>query len=140
MINLCRKSYMKKIKKILLVDDDPIQILINTKLLKRLELSDEINVAENGQIAFEKYISNTDNLPEVIFLDINMPLLNGWEFLNILSPKILFQQPIIYMLTSSISPEDITKSEEHAMVKDYITKPLSMSKLEAIKKEILESI
>ncbi|MGB0390861.1 MAG: response regulator [Salibacteraceae bacterium] len=130
---------MDKVKKILLVDDDPIQILINSKLLKRLELSNEILIAENGQVAFDNHISETDSIPEVIFLDINMPVLNGWEFLNALSTKITTEKPFIYMLSSSISPDDMLKSEEHPMVTEYVTKPLSMDKLESIKKKVLSS-
>ena len=128
---------MQKIQKILLVDDDPIQNLINTKLLKRLDISEEIQVAINGRSAFEEYISKNEDLPELIFLDINMPIMNGWEFLDLLGLEGFTRFPKIYMLTSSISPDDIQKSQAHPMVENYITKPLSLSKLENLKEEFV---
>lgn len=128
-----------KFQKILLVDDDPIQNLINSKLLNRLDISNEIQVAINGRSAFDKFISTEEELPEIIFLDINMPIMNGWEFLDQLELKKFPSIPKIYMLTSSISPDDIKKSDDHPLVENYITKPLSLAKLEALKKELLES-
>lgn len=128
---------MEKFNRILLIDDDPIQNLINTKLLNRLEFSEQIDVAINGKEALEDYISKIDILPEVIFLDINMPIMNGWEFLEVLDGHDWTEYPKIYMLTSSISPEDIQKSENHPMVDNYITKPLSIDKLSKLKEELL---
>jgi CheY-like chemotaxis protein len=128
---------MSKFKKILLVDDDPIQNLINTKLLRRAEISEEIDVAVNGKLAFDQYMNGNEELPELIFLDINMPIMNGWEFLDLLDLKGYESMPIIYMLTSSISPSDIEKSENHPMVTNYITKPLSLDKLKELKAELL---
>ncbi|MBD80155.1 MAG: response regulator [Crocinitomicaceae bacterium] len=131
---------MNKIQKILLIDDDPIQNLINTKLLKRLDISEEVLVAINGRAAFEMFLANEEELPELIFLDINMPIMNGWEFLDLLDGRINFKFPRIFMLTSSISPDDIKKSEDHPMVTNYITKPLSLAKLQRIKDEITASL
>lgn len=129
---------MAKLKRILLVDDDPIQNLINTKLLKRLEFSEETSVAMNGKDAFDEYLMDGDNLPEIIFLDINMPILNGWEFLDLLNSHDLNKLPKIYMLTSSISPEDVNKSENHPLVTGYFTKPLSLDKLSELKNSLLQ--
>jgi len=86
--------------------------------------------------AFDSYLSGIDELPELIFLDINMPIMNGWEFLELLTGRGANKTPKIYMLTSSISPDDIKKSEDHPMVTNYITKPLSLAKLQSIKDEI----
>ncbi|MCB0480345.1 MAG: response regulator [Flavobacteriales bacterium] len=127
---------MNKLKRILLIDDDPIQNLINTKLLKRLEFSEEIHISVNGREALEDYISKHDAPPDIIFLDINMPIMNGWEFLDLLVNKGWEKFPKIYMLTSSISPEDIQKSEDHPMVESYFTKPLSIDKLSKLKDSI----
>lgn len=127
---------MKKYNRILLIDDDPIQNLINTKLLSKLEVTDHIQVAKNGVEAFDRYLESTLDLPDIIFLDINMPIMNGWQFLDSLSLKKLGILPRIFMLTSSISPEDIKKSINHQMVENYITKPLSINKLKFLKKDL----
>lgn len=92
----------------------------------------------NGKDAFDEYLMDGDNLPEIIFLDINMPILNGWEFLDLLNSHDLNKLPKIYMLTSSISPEDVNKSENHPLVTGYFTKPLSLDKLSELKNSLLQ--
>ncbi len=129
---------MKNFKRILLIDDDPIQNLINTKLLNRIEFSERIDVAINGRLARDEYLLIDDPLPEIIFLDINMPIMNGWEFLDLLKDMELPHLPDVYMLTSSISPEDIKQSDDHPMVKGYITKPLNLDKLIEIKDQFFD--
>ena len=94
----------------------------------------------NGKDALEKYIEKASTPPQVIFLDINMPIMNGWDFLDILNKKGWDRLPKIYMLTSSISPEDIQKSEAHPMVDNYITKPLNLEKLGALKTNLLQKL
>lgn len=121
------------IKRILLIDDDPIQNLINSKMIQKIEVTDDLVVAENGKEAFQKYLTNGQVVPEVIFLDINMPVMDGWEFLDYLNLEKNELQPHIYMLTSSVSPEDIERSESNHLVKGFITKPLSLEKLKFLK-------
>jgi CheY-like chemotaxis protein len=131
---------MDKFNRILLIDDDPIQNLINTKLMRRLDMCDRIDVAVNGKAAFEEYLGDQRPDYDIIFLDINMPIMNGWEFLDVLKEKGFEDLPRIYMLTSSISPDDIEKSQAHPMVENYITKPLNLQRLEDLKNKLLSEM
>ncbi len=116
------------IERILLIDDDPIQNLINSKMIKKMSSNTELIIAGNGQEALEKI--HQDALPlQIIFLDINMPIMDGWEFLESLSAKNNDNSLKIFMLTSSVSPDDIKRSQTHGLVQGFITKPLSMEKL-----------
>jgi CheY-like chemotaxis protein len=65
-----------------------------------------------------------------------MPLMGGWEFLDLLSQDYNDFKPRIFILTSSVSPDDISRSEKHGLVEGFITKPLTISKIEFLQKGI----
>ncbi len=126
---------MDKIKEVWIVDDDNMFRMFLKSILSKIEQFEEINSFENGSLAFEELQSrikkNTD-LPCIIFLDINMPLMNGWEFMEAFSSlKVNLKTPIeIYISSSSIAKEDIDNAKNDTNVKGFLTKPI---KLETIK-------
>lgn len=112
------------------IDDDVINNLLNERLLKKHFPSIVCKTFSDAEKAFEELDSNNDNLPDAIFLDINMPVMNGWDFLdNMLSKKLNL---IVYMLTSSIDPKDQEKALAYSSVKDFISKPLKEERLRKI--------
>jgi CheY-like chemotaxis protein len=131
---------MKPVKKIMLVEDDEIFVFITKKIIKKAEFDGELKVFGNGQDAIE-YLEGIahqeDLLPEVIFLDLAMPVLDGWGFLDeflILKPK-LVKKITIYIVSSSVSPHDIERSKKISLVSDFIVKPISKERfLEIIRK------
>jgi CheY-like chemotaxis protein len=123
-------------QRVLLIDDDPIQNMINSKLMMRSGFCEEVKVTTNGKEALELLISQKALLPDIIFLDINMPVISGWDFLELLSPDELGSLPRIFMLTSSISPDDIKRSENHPFVYAFLTKPLSIARLQELASEL----
>ncbi len=122
---------MKKINCVLLVDDDNINNFINERLLKKLNITHNVKVAMNGEEALDFLKSNAENLfPELILLDINMPVMDGFEFLQEYK-KTNFngkQQPYIIMLTTSTNPNDVDKVKK-SDVAGYINKPLTEPKI-----------
>jgi len=126
------------ISNVFLIDDDPIVNLIGKQTLRKAEFAETVNVYQQAQKALDeiKQIMKTDlsKIPDVIFLDINMPVMNGWEFLDEFKklPDAVKEKCKIFMLTSSIDPNDIKKSKTYDVVKNFITKPLTKEKLEML--------
>lgn len=125
---------MDKLKKVLLIDDDNINNFIVINKLNSLGLVDKIVSAENGQEAIDYILTciiENENLPELVFLDINMPIMDGWGFLDVFEKieKIHQHKITIYMVSSSVYKEDIEKSNNYSSVKMFISKPLTKEKL-----------
>jgi CheY-like chemotaxis protein len=126
---------MKVIENVIVVEDDPIASLIISKKLEKHARFIHCRAFANGKLSIE-YIQSAvkDNgiLPDLILLDINMPVMNGWEFLDAFQ-KVQKQKPIpVIMLTSSIDPQDIEKASTYKEVKGYFPKPLTNDSLEQI--------
>ena len=124
-------------KKIFLVDDDLIFRTAATVLIQQNIPGYEIVHFENGLEVYEKLITLAETmeyLPELMFLDINMPVMNGWELLEDLktSPPQIVQQMRIHILTSSIAPEDMNLSKSYNFINGYITKPLTERDLQIV--------
>lgn len=127
---------MAKFTDVLLVEDDPITIMVCERIIKMTFFAEKITSCENGKIAIDFLFSvrNKDTMPKIIFLDINMPVMNGWDFLEELD-RVIFdfkEVPRIYLLSSTVDPEDYTKARKYSLVRDFISKPLSKEALEKI--------
>jgi CheY-like chemotaxis protein len=128
---------MRKFSNVLLVEDDPITVMVCDRIIKMTAFSDNVSSCVNGKIALEHLNSLKDKgtgLPEIIFLDINMPIMNGWDFLEEFENiKTMFQElPRIYILSSTVDPEDYKKAKAFSLVESFISKPLSKESLETI--------
>jgi CheY-like chemotaxis protein len=125
---------MKPIKTIMIIDDDDLFVYLTKKTIEKTNLVEEIIVSENGKDAINYLTENAENpdlLPEIILLDLSMPIMDGWQFLDeyaAIESKIE-KNIIIYIVTSSISPEDINKAKSIECVTDLIIKPLTKDKL-----------
>jgi len=125
---------MNKIKILFFVDDDEVFTFLTTDIIEQTNLVDRIKIFENGLDAINFLKENKDTLeelPEIIFLDLSMPIMNGWQFLDEyrkLSPKI-GKKIMIYVFSSSISPDDIERAKTISEVADYIIKPINNDKL-----------
>ena len=117
----------KEIHTIFSIDDDQLQIMINKILIQKIDSKFNIFVFNNAQDALEKIILED---PQIIFLDLNMPVMNGWDFLDVLQRKNIKLD--VYILTSSVDPNDKKKAEKYENVKGFLTKPLSKETLEPI--------
>lgn len=122
-------QHKKIFNNICLIDDDSMQHWLNEKIIHSIDKAIEICSFSNAEIALNDLIAG-EIKPDVIFLDINMPLIDGWEFLEEISAKEI--QIPIYMLTSSIDSKDKEKAKKYSVDKGVLHKPL--------KQEILENI
>jgi len=118
---------------IALVDDDKIFQLTASRTIKSTQLSDRILQFENGEDALNFLKTNSGNseeLPDYIFLDINMPYVDGWMFLEDFAglKNKLAKNILIYMVSSSIDPRDVTRARQNPEVTQYIIKPVTREK------------
>jgi CheY-like chemotaxis protein len=125
---------MNRIKNIALIDDDDVFVFLTTKAINKTSLVDLIKVFDNGMEAlnfFEENKGNLEALPEIILLDLSMPIMDGWQFLEEytkLYPH-LGKKITIFICSSSISPDDVSRAKSISEVSDYILKPVTTEKL-----------
>lgn len=121
-------------KNIAIVDDDEIFVFLTKKVIERSNVVELIKIFNNGLEALNYFRENQNTpeaLPEIILLDLSMPIMDGWQFLdeyvklNIKPAKKL----TIYICSSSISPDDIERAKKISIVTDYLIKPVTKEKL-----------
>jgi CheY-like chemotaxis protein len=116
----------KKLNCIMLIDDDSEDNRFHQIIIEEMGITDKICFAQNGLEALE-YFSQDNPIPELIFLDINMPKMNGWEFLEEYSKLGVSQKArvIIMMLTTSLNPADKERAIKIQEITGFETKPLT---------------
>ena|ERR1044072_409596 len=122
---------------VLLIDDDAIYQFIACKTLESTGYINKIQVCSNGEEALnflKEHAANENELPDVIFLDINMPVMNGWEFLDVYQPlhRKLAKDIQLFLVTSSLNDQDKEFSTRYDCIQDYVVKPLAREKIEAL--------
>lgn len=123
----------QKLDCILLVDDDAITNEINKHYIDSSGVTNNIELATDGQFALNYFMKEEviSTPPDLVLLDINMPRMNGWEFVEEYQ-KLGYNNTTIVMLTSSINEGDLKKAEDSNVVSELITKPLDESKIDKI--------
>lgn len=124
-----------------LIDDDDIYHSITAMLLSRISRRVDFRGFSQGRAAMdelERYKSDPNNLPDLILLDINMPIMNGWEFLSEFSHvyNSLSKKPKISMMSSSSLEEDVNRALNDKNVNEFVTKPITIEKLEVLTAEL----
>lgn len=121
----------------LLIDDDSIFNFIHAKVIRQVDeeadIADFISSSEALSFIKERFISHKAE-PTLVFLDINMPEMNGFELLDALKelPAESVSKMSIYIITSSLNEKDIRKSKEYPILKGYIGKPLSFERVKEV--------
>ena len=122
-------------KTIYFIDDDPLVRLIAEKMINKVDNILTFVHCENGKIGLEKLKGYQGEFFDcIVLLDLNMPLLNGWEFLDRINSELLkdYQSISLYMLSSSIDKGDIEKAKQYSIVKKFYHKPLMINDINEI--------
>lgn len=124
-------------KEAYIIDDDRIYQYSFEKILSIVDAEIDCRIFQNGEEAYQhckNLINSQGSFPQIIFLDLNMPVMDGWDFLDELATldEKLLEHTNIYIVSSSIDEYDINKAKEYKMVEDYLVKPVSKAKLEEL--------
>ncbi len=129
---------------VMIVDDDALVFFLSTKLINAISIPTKLIQCTDGMEAisyFKDNIAVPDQLPDVVFLDLSMPIMDGWEFLDeyrtIMSD--LTKPNRLYVLSSSVSPHDMERAKQYDFVRDFIVKPLSRDLTTKILTEVANS-
>jgi CheY-like chemotaxis protein len=124
---------MQRVDTVCIVDDDPIYVFTTKQKLQVGKFCNNILIYNNGKEAFEALkalIENNNTLPDVILLDLNMPVWDGWDFLDEFQTIKANKKIAIYIVSSSDNPDDIARSKSYHIVNDFIIKPITIEKLD----------
>ncbi|WP_255558509.1 response regulator [Flavobacterium taihuense] len=117
-----------------LVDDDEVFVFLTSKMIEQSKLVDLIKIFDNGYDALvflKENLGNIDALPDIILLDLSMPIMDGWQFLEeyVKINPVIGKKITIYICSSSISPVDVSRAKAIDEVSDFIIKPVTKDKL-----------
>ena len=133
-------SLMTKLRSVVLIDDNETTSFLNNRLLGRLEVADEVKTFSRADEAFEQLWGQAaldgevpEDAPELVFVDLKMPGINGFEFLEMYSnlPDPVQQKTVMAVLTTSMHAADTVRVAAHPNV-EYLTKPLTEEKMQKL--------
>lgn len=132
---------MSKIVDTCVIDDDPICVFGLKRTMKEVDFCENITVYTNGLDAingFKELLTEGKKLPSIVFLDLNMPIMDGWEFLEdfLKIPNHNRESVNIYIISSSVDPRDVQRAKEISAVTNYYIKPITPNGLNEILEEL----
>ena len=137
------KTNSAMINKVFCIDDDPITLVLCDMVIKKSGFAKEVITAKNGREGlawFSAYFSKNNATekqtpPQLIFLDLNMPVMNGWDFLEDYLMKYAERMPEtkVIILSSTVNPEDFLRANRYDIVIDFINKPLTTEGLQDLR-------
>ncbi len=130
----------QKVELVCIIDDDRVYVNLVSKVIELRKLSKEIMIFKNGKEAIDFFRQHADKeidgqqVPKIILLDLNMPIMDGWEFLEEYTEiKTRIATDIeLFVVSSSINPRDINRAKAIEEVSDYIVKPIRSGDFERI--------
>lgn len=132
---------MNKIKEICFIEDDRVQIFLLTKYVEKLKTGYQVSSFANGKLAFdamEERAKESKPFPDVIFLDINMPVWSGWDFYKAFSKLKGSEKVVVLVLTSSLNDDDYQMAVSYGLTDNYLIEPLGFEKFEKLISKLTE--
>ncbi len=128
---------MDSFKQAWIIDDDKVYIYGLKRLIKLVKFSENVQIYYDGyqavnQILLLKKYKRIEEIPDVILLDINMPVWDGWEFIKHADLKKINKKIILYVVSSSIKSDDLKKAQELEEVTNFVVKPITTDKLKSM--------
>ncbi|SFI51070.1 response regulator [Olleya namhaensis] len=126
---------MKHIDTTCLIDDDRIFIFAAKRILKATNFCNNFTIYNNGAEALtglRDIIKSGNNIPDLILLDLNMPIMDGWQFLDEFVKIENSKKTTLYIVSSSIDPADSEKAKQYEQITDFIVKPITKDALTEI--------
>ena len=120
---------MRKVNLTYIVDDDKIFVFVLKKILEKNKNFNQILDFKNGEEVLKRLLDSDIVLPDIILLDINMPVIDGWQFLEQIEKLPNKDKLNVFIISSSIDANDIEKSKSFSTVKDFISKPINNDKI-----------
>lgn len=133
---------MKTLNTACIIDDDAIFRFGTKKMMEVTDFCQNILIYKNGKEAYDDLLPklrNNQDVPDVILLDLNMPIMDGWQLLDELIKIPNSKKVPIYIVSSSVDHRDFEKAKSYEVVSNYIVKPFSISKITALLQELLNS-
>ena len=123
-----------KIKTIMTIDDSEVDLYLHKRVIKRSGLIENVIVFQFAEDALSYLKSDDSDEVDAILLDINMPRMDGFEFLDRLTTDLALDKCplVVVMLTTSLDPEDNRRAEQYEVVKGYLNKPLTEEGLQTV--------
>jgi len=123
------------LKKIIIIDDEPINCFIVEQLCKKISLSSNIISFSDSTVAFSFLDTLAkEEMPELLFIDLNMPMLSGWELLETTRDKLILAQSKVIILTSSMLDEDKIRADKDPLIMSFLIKPVDINMISNIAK------
>ncbi len=123
---------MRRLKSILLIDDDDLTNNFHNRLIGKLNVTESIKITQNGKEAID-YLLEADRYPDLILLDLNMPVMNGFEFIEAFGQAFnTNHNMVVIMLTTTLISKEIEHANHCENINELVSKPLTKDKLEYI--------
>lgn len=124
------------------IDDDQIYTFTVKRIIDNSQIANKTLFFPNGQLAldfFNEYLHQTQHLPDLILLDINMPVLDGWQFMDAFVKLIphIDKKITVYIVSSSIDEADFQKAKTYEQVSDFIVKPITVARLKKMAEDVV---
>lgn len=127
--------YQGKVELAYIIDDDEVIIYLTDIIIKNVEFCEKLSTFTKANDALESLkvaLETGKDIPSVILIDLNMPVMDGWRFLDELVKLDTKKQIPVFIFTSSIDSRDMERAQKYGIVKDYIIKPLTIHKINKI--------